>query len=281
MHEDEDYMHWLNIYHLESSPGANCSQLPADPPNQDTGGDSFMANFQHESPLVGMSPHPCESTGSSTYKSPPTAGSILKSPQQGPEESTVLSKLMVPPSVTPRRQKVTPKARLLTSAEAIRILEEKQEKNQQETEEKERRKKKREAKRLEKVEEQKRKAEERAKKSEERARRAEEKAQAKAGRAKEKVQRSAACNTRTDLQSISPPKKRLRMSERQHSLAIDTNICCVCMTAYEEDVQEQIGLDWVACACGRWLHEECAEDCIQDQSGNDRLCPFCIDILLS
>ena len=38
---------------------------------------------------------------------------------------------------------------------------------------------------------------------------------------------------------------------------------------YEDD---QSGKNWVACACGRWLHEECADDCIIDSDGNERLC---------
>ena len=43
----------------------------------------------------------------------------------------------------------------------------------------------------------------------------------------------------------------------------------VVFVLYEDD---QSGKNWVACACGRWLHEECADDCIIDSDGNERLC---------
>ena len=30
---------------------------------------------------------------------------------------------------------------------------------------------------------------------------------------------------------------------------------------------------------GRWLHEDCAEDCIVDSDENKYYCPFCVDLL--
>ena len=50
---------------------------------------------------------------------------------------------------------------------------------------------------------------------------------------------------------------------------VNDNKCCVCFVLYEDD---QSGKDWVACACGRWLHEDCADDCAIDSDGNERLC---------
>jgi len=61
---------------------------------------------------------------------------------------------------------------------------------------------------------------------------------------------------------------------------IDDSECCTCFTTYEEeDIQDQTGKEWVACACGQWLHKDCAEDCVLDDDGNERLCHICLDIL--
>lgn len=57
---------------------------------------------------------------------------------------------------------------------------------------------------------------------------------------------------------------------------IDANICCMCFVRYEEYVDET-GAVWVSCTCGRWLHEDCAEDCVLDGEGKVRTCPFCLD----
>ena len=50
---------------------------------------------------------------------------------------------------------------------------------------------------------------------------------------------------------------------------INSSECCVCYIAYDDD---QSGKDWVACTCGRWLHKDCADDCVTDSDGNERLC---------
>ena len=46
----------------------------------------------------------------------------------------------------------------------------------------------------------------------------------------------------------------------------------MCFVAYEDD---QSGKDWVACACGRLLHDDCADACVVDSEGNERLCLIC------
>ena len=50
---------------------------------------------------------------------------------------------------------------------------------------------------------------------------------------------------------------------------IDDGECCMCFTMYEEDIRELSGKEWVECACGQWLHEDCAEDCVLDNDGKD------------
>ena len=37
--------------------------------------------------------------------------------------------------------------------------------------------------------------------------------------------------------------------------------------------------DWVACVCGRWLHEDCTDDCVIDSDRNGRLCFICLNNL--
>ena len=58
---------------------------------------------------------------------------------------------------------------------------------------------------------------------------------------------------------------------------INVNVCCMCFENYEDDVLDGNGADWIDCACGRWLHVECAEDCLTDCHGNQRYCPYCLD----
>ena len=36
-----------------------------------------------------------------------------------------------------------------------------------------------------------------------------------------------------------------------------SNQCCVCDQTYEENVKLGGGVEWVQCACLRWLHEDC------------------------
>ena len=46
---------------------------------------------------------------------------------------------------------------------------------------------------------------------------------------------------------------------------------------YEEDLQTGGGDDWLQYSCGMWAHEECVEECTEDNDGNPRLCPDCIE----
>ena len=69
-----------------------------------------------------------------------------------------------------------------------------------------------------------------------------------------------------------PKKRRMTNSD------IEEELCCMCFGSYS-DVLEQSGKDWIWCACGRWLHNNCAEDHRVDQSGQDRFCYSCLDLL--
>ena len=43
----------------------------------------------------------------------------------------------------------------------------------------------------------------------------------------------------------------------------------MCFVTYEEDILSEPGKDWVGCACGQWLHEDCAEDCVLHSSSRE------------
>ena len=89
------------------------------------------------------------------------------------------------------------------------------------------------------------------------------------------VQNESSHHHRPETSEVPQKKTRVRQCTSE---TIDTNVCCTCFRTYD-DVLEGTGANWIACACGRWLHEDCAEDCVQDDSGNDRFCPLCIELL--
>ena len=54
----------------------------------------------------------------------------------------------------------------------------------------------------------------------------------------------------------------------------NVRICCVCFQLY---LGEEENTDWIQCACGRWLHEDCIDidDIIHDIHGRELFYPFC------
>ena len=166
----------------------------------------------------------------------------------------------------------TGRAHVLTSAECLRHLKEKEEKKKQLQEEKERRKVERELKKKQREEEQKQKAIDKAKKAAEReaAKAKKEAARAEKGAAKTKTATSQAtsgtkrhCPTN---QRQAQKKARCEIDETVHE-----NLCCVCFGSYDEDIGT--GREWVECSCKRWLHEDTVDEEDMDSSG--KLCPLC------
>ena len=49
------------------------------------------------------------------------------------------------------------------------------------------------------------------------------------------------------------------------SESFDPNVCCMRFGNFEDDVLDGCGVDWLGCTCGRWLHCDCAEDCVTDR----------------
>ena len=129
--------------------------------------------------------------------------------------------------------------------------------------------------------ERKRKAEERTKKAEQRAREKARKEEEQARKAEQRAQ-----------QTVGKGKQPKRAGTKRKGAGTDhcitskmpgtdadsfnENECCVCFVSYKEDILDQSGKDWVGCACGQWLHEDCAEDCVLDSNGMERLCPLCL-----
>ena len=134
---------------------------------------------------------------------------------------------------------------------------------------KEKRKKEREEAKKRKEEEQKKKADERAKKREEKAK---AKAEKEAEKGKGKQSRSVGTK-RSQVARSTRPAKSHRLAPNPTS-QINASECCVCFVTYDND---QSGKDWVACACGQWLHEDCTDNCITDSDGNERLSFICLD----
>ena len=208
-------------------------------------------------------------------------------------------------AVTPARRSI-PKARLLTSAESLALLQEKEAKKQKALEEKEQKRKEREEKKKLREQEAKKKAEEKARKAEEKVRKAAQKEVEKTRKAEQskgvkpntrkwkapqpEASSSTSCkrsNATTDVvESISESSAVGATEENTTSRtglketvseSFDPNVCCMCFGNFEDDVLDGCGADWLDCACGRWLHCDCAEDCVTDRYGKKQYCPYCID----
>lgn len=159
------------------------------------------------------------------------------------------------------------------------ILEEREEKKRKELEEKNRKKMECEQKKKERDEEKKKKDEERARKAEERARAAEERAkkkeEMKAKKAASSIARKSKSSSLPGCSSSSTLQTRSKTTP-QEAPEINSNICCVCFRSYEDDFVEETGMEWVQCVCKRWLHEECIDNVVRNDKGEELLCPFCV-----
>ena len=232
-------------------------------------------------------------TPASALKTPPTPASALQTPSNSrtpasasstspipattlqSTTSTSFSKYLSPPqfqSTPSGKTKELPRARLLTSAKAVELMLEKERKKQEEAEVKERKKKEREEAKNRREAELKKRSEEHAKKAElkakQKAQKEEEKTRKAKGRAASAGRKRAGDNERKRKPAKHPRK------DHSSSSAFDQSECCICFVTYEDD---QSGKDWVECACGRWLHEDCADDCFVDDEGKERLCLICLN----
>ena len=68
---------------------------------------------------------------------------------------------------------------------------------------------------------------------------------------------STSSNSGSSSDRAGPSTRRKIAEGGDHD--IDHNQCRVCFRAYEEDLNVETGLEWVECACQRWLHKECID----------------------
>ena len=102
-----------------------------------------------------------------------------------------------------------------------------------------------------------------------------EKEEAKKKRADEKA-RHGSLQTRSNhtagssKESVAQPgssrtvRSRRDDSSRKSPLIV-SNQCCLCLQAFDEDIEIGAWTNWVQCICTRWLHEDCVLDCIVDE----------------
>jgi len=275
---DEDYVRWLNLNHPEfrvvETPGA-----------------------LDDNPVTGF-PDPCDTSRDDMRPSDEVACNSTESlPVSGNEAvsrpTSPLSNLLVCPglnaSTAPKRPST--RARLLTSNESLRLLEEKEQKKEAEALEKEKRKNERAAKKKEREELQQKKRDERARKAEDRAKKAEDKAKTSKARAVKKKKSHCVwprSSTTQQCPSTAEPGSSVHTDTQEEKVTqstssgendecIDGNTCCMCFGHYDDDVIEGSGADWIFCKCGRWLHEDCIEEVVKDNDGVERFCSFCVD----
>ena len=146
-------------------------------------------------------------------------------------------------------------ARVFTSEECIRMLEEKEAEKKRKEEEKQQNKLERERKRREREE-----------------------------IAAEKKKR------KEDKQTATKPKQKAvkhKPKKREKDATENDSMCPICSSMYSLDVEEGNGRDWIQCACGIWLHDDCIPEAIveaiiqekekEKEATELHCCPECID----
>ena len=250
---------------------------------------------------------PSVHTTASVTTTPSSTSSGTPSSPTG--ELKYISKYLIQyiPSTTPKikessASKRVSGARILTSAQCLNMIQEREEKKKKLLEEKEKRKIEREQKKVEREAAAKKKAEEKAKKAELAAKQRESKSKKRqtsalnlATKKTKTVDNFSAASSSTSVddrsksascmpsrlatlrsRESSVPKSRARVLNRSPNAEnIDTNQCCVCLGTFQEDEELGTGLEWVECACKRWLHEVCVSDIEINSDDKELLCPFC------
>ena len=183
---------------------------------------------------------------------------------------------------------------MLTSAQCLALLEEKEEKKRKEKEEKEQRKLNREMNKKKRKEEQKRKAEEQAKKAaqklaEKEAKQAEKAAKAAAKQAAKQAEKAAKQAEKTAKQAAVSQKRpkpcdqssnrstRTKVPKLSSLEHINPTECCACFGLYEDDVGT--GCEWLHCCCSQWIHEDCVDDVVHGDDSEEKVCPVCLSAI--
>ena len=183
----------------------------------------------------------------------------------------------------------------MTSSQSLSVLEEKAEKKRAEAEAKAKRKQAMEEKKRQREILRKRKEEKKAVKAKERQKRQaamaakrSRKTTGQGGIAKKAridvntstggcseaaVKQSSARQSKRSGSKDAPKTSRTSRSSEE----INTDQCAICFRTYNDDILDGTGEDWIECACGRWIHENCVDyDIVVDASGRERMCPHCV-----
>ena len=305
---DADYEAWLKINHPESTRPNNTNQTMNVPlPFVDT-----SSPLSH-SPSMASSSAPATIHRSTQLSSVDSTVSLLthQSPtvtsnsRQGSTQQSPIAELFnIPVNGKSKKKVTTGKARVLTSAECLKVLQDKENEKKQKAEEKEQRKEQRLLKKQQREQELKRKAEERACKAALKEAKLLEK-QSKPTRKRQSKHTSslpnAAAGTGSSgvaaqsptsdvgadmtpdhlLRSRAPSKRKSAASHTQPNAKrfnagadeeIDVNRCCVCFELYADDAGT--GREWLQCQCSRWIHEDCIDDDDVDIE-HSIFCPLC------
>ena len=286
----------ISTYPGEKTASSDSSSSASPPEGSSTPSISNSAPTDPTSMIASSTPSTSSSTPMDLFSLSSSSGSSRSSSSKSkttPLSSDVISKYLVqyvpatPKSRKTDAQRVTG-ARVLTSAQGLAILKEKEDKKKKETEEKEKRKQERVDKKKQREELAKKKAEERAKKAQEKNSCSQRKPAKRKSTSQPKGVKLSKSSTSTSSTSstststtVSPGEPPVSSGEpsvspgEPSSNSTDTE-CCECSRTYNEDVRQGTGVEWVQCGCGRWLHEECIDSVIQDADGQERFCSFCV-----
>ena len=84
-------------------------------------------------------------------------------------------------------------------------------------------------------------------------------------------------SARQSKRSGSKDAPKTSCTSRSSEEEINTDQCAICFRTYNDDVLDGTGEDWIECACGRWVHENCVDyDIVVDATGRERMCPHCV-----
>ena len=288
---DKHYETWLKINHPESPKADSTQQVP-----------SLSGNIS-PSPKNQNGPQTGSADNATSRSECPSPASVISNKSPAVVQRSPLSQLLnIPVADKPKKKVTTGKACVLTSAECLKALQDKENEKVRKAEELEQRKKERLLKKQLKEEELKCKKEEKEHKAALKEAKLLEKQSKKPTRGKKCKHTSSIPNVATDnltfneatddppadaatddvaeesTHSDKGPSKRkstdnVRSNAKRlkHSVddEIDVNRCCVCFGMYADDAGT--GREWLECRCSRWIHE----DCIDNDDVDIEQCIFC------
>ena len=288
---DKHYEAWVKINHPQSPKAGSTQQVPS------------LSGNKSLSPKNPNGPYSGSADNTASLSECPSPASVVSNKSPAVVQRSPLSQLLnIPVANKPKKKVTTGKARVLTSAECLKALQDKENEKVRKAEELEQRKKERILKKQLKEEEQKRKKEEKAHKAALKEAKLLEKQSKKPTRGKkskptssmpnvaadnltlgeatdgpsadaatDNVAEESTCSDKGPSKRKSTDNARSNAKRSKHSVddEIDVNRCCVCFGMYADDAGT--GREWLECRCSRWIHE----DCIDNDDVDTEQCIFC------